>query len=136
MRFIPFLRFLTRRALLPVAILLMATAATLAQTPAPQPVRQIDIVLADGRASGAALSQPSRGAPVLRLIQGEGVELRFASDRPIDLHLHGYRIETRAAPGAPAVMAFVALAAGRFPVETHAANGRHVALLYLEVHPK
>jgi len=132
MTIIPRLRFLTLCRILLAAYMLLAGAPALAQSP----VTLIDIVLADGRASGADLTAPARGAPVLRLIQGAAVELRVASDRPMDLHLHGYRIETRAAPGAPAVMTFVARAAGRFAVETHAANGRHVALFYIEVHPK
>lgn len=136
MRVLLFRRLVTRRGLLPGIFLLMAATAALAQSVASPPIRQIDIVLAGGRASGADLTAPARGAPVLRLIQGAAVELRVASDRAVLLHLHGYRIETRAAPGAPAVMAFVARAAGRFPVETHAANGRHVALFYVEVHPK
>ena len=132
MTFLPFLRLLIRRGFMAAVSLMLATTPALAQSPA----QQVDIALADGRASGAGLTVPARGAPVLRLTQGDSVELRFASDRPMDLHLHGYRIETRVAPGAPAVMAFVARAAGRFPVETHEANGRHAALLYLEVHPR
>lgn len=116
--------------------MLLAGAPALAQSVASPPVRQIDIVLADGRASGADLTAPARGAPVLRLSQGEAVDLRVASDRDTVLHLHGYRIETRATPEAPAIIAFTARAAGRFAVETHAANGRHVALFYIEVHPK
>lgn len=132
MTFLPFLRLLIRRGFVATISLTLATTPVLAQSP----VKQVEIALADGRASGADLTIPARGAPVLRLTQGESVELRFVSDRPMDLHLHGYRIETRAAPGAPAVMAFVARAAGRFAVETHEANGRHLALLYLEVHPR
>ena len=98
--------------------------------------RAIFVTLTDGKASGPDLTLPARGAPVLRLVQGEAVELRVASDRATVLHLHGYRIETRAEPNAPAVMAFTARAAGRFAVETHAANDRHVALFYIEVHPR
>ena len=51
------------------------------------------------------------------------------------LHLHGYDLETQAAPGLDGVMSFVARAAGRFPVETHDAQGRHRAVVYIEVHP-
>jgi hypothetical protein len=40
------------------------------------------------------------------------------------------------APDAPAVMAFKAHIAGRFPVSEHGHGGRHGrAILYLEVHP-
>lgn len=136
MRSVPFLRALTRRAALAAFSLAAAAGIAAAQSSPSVPPRQIDIALVDGRARDEGLTRPARGAPVLRLPQGEAVALRFSSDRETVLHLHGYRIETRAAPGAPAVMAFVARAAGRFPVETHAADGRHVALLYLEVHPK
>ncbi len=119
---------LTGLALLAAGVWSLPTAA---QTP-----RAILVNLIDGKASGPELTQPTRGAPVLRLVQGEAVELRVASDRPAVLHLHGYRIETRVTPEATAVMAFTARAAGRFAVETHAANGRHVALFYVEVYPR
>ena len=45
---------------------------------------------------------------VLRATEGERVELRWSSDEPLVLHLHGYDIETRVAPGKPAVTAFTA----------------------------
>lgn len=68
--------------------------------------------------------------------RGERVELRWKSDRPIALHLHGYDIERNAAPQAPAVMAFEAKIAGRFPVSEHTHGpGHDRAILYLEVHP-
>lgn len=111
-------------------------AALAAAAPAFAQARDIAIEIADGKASGAALTVPARGAPVLRLTQGETATLRFASDRPMPLHLHGYGIETRAAPDKPAVIDFIARAAGRFALETHLANGRHATLLYIEVHPK
>ena len=41
-----------------------------------------------------------------------------------------------AAPGSPAPMRLAARVAGRFAVETHRAEGRHAALLYLEVQPR
>ncbi len=34
----------------------------------------------------------------LRVRRGERVELRFSTDRPIQLHLHGYDIEAGASP--------------------------------------
>lgn len=68
--------------------------------------------------------------------QGETVELHWSSDRDAILHLHGYGLETRVSPGGEAVMSFKARAAGRFPVETHDAEGRHRAVVYVEVHPR
>lgn len=69
--------------------------------------------------------------------RGERVELRFSTDRPIQLHLHGYDIEAGASPESPATISFTADIPGRFPVSEHA-HGKahhHRAVLYLEVHP-
>ena len=85
---------------------------------------------------------------VLRATEGERVELRWTSDESLVLHLHGYDIETRVAPGKPAVTSFTARLTGRFPVAIHVdAPGRsgssakssshhHVNLLHVEVHPR
>jgi hypothetical protein len=84
-------------------------------------------------------------APNMRLIrvkQGDAVKLRWTTDRLIVLHLHGYDIETKVAPGAVAEMAFAARAAGRFPVEEHKpdAKGGHshgeAPLVRIEVRPR
>jgi hypothetical protein len=79
----------------------------------------------------------------LRVTEGERVELRWAADEALVLHLHGYDIETRVAPGRPAVTSFAARLTGRFPVEIHAAGGaarpgsRHdITLLHVEVYPR
>ena len=82
--------------------------------------------------------------PAIRLIrvkQGDAVRLRWTSDRPIVVHLHGYDIETRVEPGAVAEMAFTARATGRFPVEEHkpAARGHshgEAPLVRIEVRPR
>jgi hypothetical protein len=71
-----------------------------------------------------------------RVKQGDEVELRWSSDKPIELHLHGYDIEAKVAPRAPAIMAFKAGIPGRFPVETHGQDkGPHRTVFYLEVYP-
>ena len=84
-------------------------------------------------------------APSMRLIrvkQGDAVKLRWTTDRPIVLHLHGYDIETKVAPGAVAEMAFAARATGRFPIEEHKpdAKGGHshgeAPLVRIEVRPR
>jgi hypothetical protein len=77
----------------------------------------------------------------LRVKQGDAVELRWTSERPVRLHLHGYDLELTVKPGEPAVMAFKATIAGRFGLSTvrDDSGGRghqHGArVLYLEVHP-
>ncbi len=79
---------------------------------------------------------------LVRVKQGDAVKLRWTSDRPIVLHLHGYDIESKVEPGIVSEMAFVARATGRFSVEEHKsdAKGGHshgeAALVRIEVLPK
>jgi hypothetical protein len=77
---------------------------------------------------------PSQG--VVRVRQGDEVTLKWTSDQVVSLHLHGYDIEAKVAPSAPAEMRFAARAAGRFPIEVHGAGGKHGTIGYLEVHPR
>ena len=58
----------------------------------------------------------------IRVRQGDVVKLRWTTDRPIMLHLHGYDIEIKVEPGQTADMTFTARATGRFPVEEHKPN--------------
>jgi hypothetical protein len=65
--------------------------------------------------------------PSMRLIrvkQGDLVKLRWTTDRPIVLHLHGYDIEKKVEPGTVSEMTFQAHATGRFPVEEHKPNAQ------------
>src|SRR5215831_5520372 len=62
---------------------------------------------------------------VIRVKQGDVVKLRWTTDRPIVLHLHGYDIEMKIEPETVGVMDFVARATGRFPVEVHDSAGGH-----------
>jgi hypothetical protein len=76
----------------------------------------------------------------VRVTRGQSVILRWRSDQPLELHLHGYDVTATVKPGAPAEMKFVARATGRFPVEAHgkaASSGghSHKALFHLEVYP-
>jgi hypothetical protein len=72
----------------------------------------------------------------VKVQQGDDLELRWSSDKPMELHLHGYDIEVKVSPQAPAVMSFKANIPGRFPVEPHGQGpGHHRPVLYLEVHP-
>jgi hypothetical protein len=126
---------IVRRALL--AGLLAAVPTALAMVALGQEAaRRIAVDLREGRAEGEGIVRPARGAGTLRLRQGERVEILWSVDRPADIHLHGYGVEVHAAVGAVATMAFTARAAGRFAVEVHDAGGRHVTVLYLEVHPR
>ena len=52
---------------------------------------------------------------LIRVKQGDAVKLRWTTDRPIVLHLHGYDIETKVEPGAVAEMAFDGPRHGKVP---------------------
>jgi hypothetical protein len=79
---------------------------------------------------------------LIRVKQGDAVTLRWTSDRPIVLHLHGYDIEKKIEPGAVTEMAFVASATGRFSVEEHKADAKgghshgEAALVRIDVLPR
>jgi hypothetical protein len=82
---------------------------------------------------------------LIRVTQGDNIRLRWTSDRPITLHLHGYDIETQVEPGKVAEMALTARAAGRFPVEEHKPEKRgetrghshgEAPLVRIEVRPR
>jgi len=98
--------------------------------------RVIEIALRKRRIEG--------GARVVRVTQGDEVELRWTADEPASLHLHGYDLHASPAPGAPTKMSFNAHATGRFPITAHRFAGEHAragghrehTLIYLEVHPR
>ncbi len=90
--------------------------------------RLIELALRNGR-----LPEDRR---VVRVTQGDEVTLRWTTDRAFTLHLHGYDIEEKLAPGAPVAMRFTARATGRFPIEVHDASGAERIIGYLEVHPR
>ena len=80
---------------------------------------------------------------LIRVNEGDVVKLRWTSDQPIVLHLHGYDIEKRVAPGAVIELAFTAFATGRFQVHVHAqgaGGSRHAheeaLLATIEVYPR
>lgn len=91
--------------------------------------RGFDVVLEGGKLAA--------GPKVIRVSEGDTVEIRWTIDTAAEVHLHGYDIETRVAPGATATMAFEAFATGRFPITLHGSGGHgHGTLLYLEVLPR
>lgn len=91
-------------------------------------VKRIEVVLADHKLL--------RESDVVRVTQGQAVELVWTSDEATEVHLHGYDIELKLRPDQPAVMALTAHATGRFPVTRHGSGEHtHETLLYLEVYP-
>jgi hypothetical protein len=100
---------------------------------AAEPVRQ-SIVIRSRKVDG--------GQNVIRIAQGDTVELEFTGDEAAELHLHGYDRLVTLVPGRPAVLRIEATIAGRFFLEAHAfgtGGGRrhmHSVVLYLEVLPR
>lgn len=121
----------TRRTVLVGAA--VVAAAILALPPfAAAETKTIDIAIKDGKVVGAKS---------VRVTQGDKVILSWTSDKPMELHLHGYDVEAKVAPGKPAEMKLDARATGRFPVEIHThdkdkGGHGHAALFHLEVYPK
>jgi FtsP/CotA-like multicopper oxidase with cupredoxin domain len=73
---------------------------------------------------------------LIKVNQGDDVTIRFTSDKPATVHLHGYDIEKSVTPTAPTTMRFTARATGRFQIELHGSKaGQESVLGYLEVHP-
>jgi hypothetical protein len=107
------------------ALILLALAGSAASAPSH---KVLTFAVVKGALAGAA--------DTVKVQQGDDLELRWTSDKPIELHLHGYDIEVKVSPQAPAVMSFKANIPGRFPVEQHGQGpGHHRPVLYLEVHP-
>jgi len=114
-------------------LVLLAIAAGSAGVPAAELV--FDIGIEHGRVPDTM--------HLMRVHEGDAVKLRWTSDRPLVLHLHGYDIEQRVAVGAVTEFAFTAYATGRFPIEIHVpgagARGRvhdDAPLAIIEVYPR
>jgi FtsP/CotA-like multicopper oxidase with cupredoxin domain len=100
------------------------------------PARQFSVAI-KGRKVDTASS-------VIRVTQGDAVEIVLTSDEAAELHLHGYDLLLTVEPNVPATMHFAAKIAGRFPLEAHrfgpasSSPHQHAAgpLLYVEVQPR
>jgi hypothetical protein len=112
-----------RRLLAALALVLPLASTAIAAE------RVFDLTIAHGKLTG--------GQDTIRVQLGDNVVLRWHTDRPIVLHLHGYEIEMQVVPGAVAEARFEARATGRFPIHVHAGQARSEAVLaYLEVYPE
>ncbi|WP_436820653.1 hypothetical protein [Variovorax sp. DT-64] len=108
-------------------LIALAALVTIAGTAAAATSQSFSVELAGGRV---------KGNETLKVRQGDQVQVRLSSDKPMVLHLHGYDIDTKVAPPAPALLTFKADLAGRFPVHEHREGpGNHRAVLFIEVHP-
>jgi hypothetical protein len=84
------------------------------------------------------------GPDVVRVIQGDSVQIVLSADEPAEVHLHGYDLLLSLQPNVPGKLEFNAKIAGRFPLEVHRYGTAEPAshhrggqpLLYVEVHPR
>ena len=83
--------------------------------------------------TGTAVGEDS---VVFKARQGDTITLVIGSDRPGEIHVHGYEKAVGLKPGAEVTLTLVARDAGRFPVHLHDPDGsmRHLAML--EVRPR
>jgi len=74
---------------------------------------------------------------VLAVRQNDQVVVRVSSDKPVQVHLHGYDIESNVVPNVVTSLRFTATATGRFPIEIHSKEpSKQRPLAYLEVRPR
>lgn len=112
----------------PLLVLLLAAVSPASLSMAAELV--FDLKIAHGRVADTMR--------LIRVTEGDIVRLRWTTDRPLVLHLHGYDIEKRVVPGRVTEMAFTAKATGRFPVEIHGQGGGghdEAPLVNVEVYP-
>jgi FtsP/CotA-like multicopper oxidase with cupredoxin domain len=77
------------------------------------------------------------GPQDIEVTRGDTVVIVVSADAPDDIHLHGYDIERKAAPGQPARFRFKANAEGAFEIESHVAEdaGKDPLVARLVVQP-
>jgi plastocyanin len=78
------------------------------------------------------------GPAEIKAKNGDTVVIVVSADAPDDIHLHGYDIEKKVAPGQPARFRFKANAEGEFEIESHVAEdaGRDPLVGTLIVEPR
>lgn len=109
------------------SILLAVMLAVISAAAARAEMRLFDLALENGQ-----LPETQR---LVRVLQGDEVTLKWTTDRPYTLHVHGYDLEAKLVPQTPVELKFTARATGRFPLEIHG-PGTERTVGYLEVHPR
>jgi hypothetical protein len=93
---------------------------------APAPVASsFDFVVRNGERAAGPVSMQAR--------EGDDVEIKVTTDRPDELHLHGYDLHTALKANEPGALYFKATHSGRFDVELHHSG---ISLGTLEIQPK
>jgi hypothetical protein len=80
--------------------------------------------------------KPDFETRALKAKQGDPITLSITSSRSGTLEVHGYNQRIAIVPGTEATLAFRAERAGRFPIDLHGRDGRHVEVTALEIMPR
>lgn len=72
---------------------------------------------------------PVGGIERIEAKKGERMRITVSSDRPDEVHLHGYDIEKEVTPGKPVRFSFVARIEGVFEMEVHSSNAQIAKLV-------
>jgi hypothetical protein len=107
------------------------TGTETATEPPPPPKPEVTAIRIRG---GEVVGGPAE----IKAKNGDTVVIVVSADAPDDIHLHGYDIEKKAAPGQPARFRFKANLEGEFEIESHVAEdaGRNPLLATLIVEPR
>jgi FtsP/CotA-like multicopper oxidase with cupredoxin domain len=105
-------------------------AKTRTEAPAPPKPDVARIRIRGGEAVG--------GPGEIKVKKGDTVVILVSADAPDDIHLHGYDVEKKVAPGQPARFRFKATFEGEFEIESHVAEdaGREPLVGTLIVEPR
>jgi hypothetical protein len=76
-----------------------------------------------------AINEGRMSPPRVTVYEGDQVKLQITSDRPIELHLHGYDLTEEVEPGETADLSFEATDTGRFGIEDHNTDAQIGVLL-------
>src|SRR5258706_6282176 len=79
-------------------LLIVAACTSCCTMAAGSPERTFELTIVRG-----AVPTPQR---LLKVEKGDALKLRITSDAPGELHLHGYRLAAKLAPGEPTELAF------------------------------
>lgn len=71
--------------------------------------RSFDVEIQDGNMKPELIS----------VHEGDKVTLNITSNRPVEMHVHGYDLEEEIEPNGPTKISFEADLTGRFPIENH-----------------
>jgi len=66
--------------------------------------------------------KPVGGVQEIQAAKGDTIQIAVAVDRPDEIHVHGYDLTRKAAPGSPARFRFRADIEGVFEIESHEAE--------------